>query len=166
MKLQDYAHYYIGAPCFNTWFTPDHNAYNAGWKLSGIRIDSEKCFMLENDTDTTWTDSIMPKLRRLEDLTREDMKPIYAHIFGRPFPDSGRIVWFDKEGRASAKRYVMMSGVDRVGIEMTGYIWADCDLSHEKFNPHFIGHYLLSKGFDLFGLIPEGLAIDIKTITP
>lgn len=165
MKLQDYAHYYIGAPCFNTWFTPDHDAYDAGWKLSGIRTDNEKCYMLENETDVTWVDSIALKLRRLEDMTREDMKAIWQIIFNRPFHKNGSIVWIDKEDNGCAKRFVMSSGVERVGIEINGNVWADSDLHHYKFSPTIIFHYLLQQGFDLFGLIPAGLAIDIKTIT-
>jgi hypothetical protein len=122
--------------------------------------------MLHEDIEA-FTDDLKPYrllLRRLEDMTRDDMKPIYAHIFSKPFPDSGRIVWLGKEERTAAKRFVMMSGVDRVGIEMTGYIWADCDLSHVKFNPHLIAHYLLRQHFDLFNLIDNNLAVDIKSI--
>lgn len=156
MELKDYINYYIGCPCVLYMADDDPAGYHMTLDYAAIKN------WLANQEET----DIKPVLRRLEDMTRDDMKPIYAHIFKRPFPESGRIVWFDKEERTAAKRYVMMSGVGRVGIEMTGYIWADCDLSHEKFNPHLITDYLLRKYFDLFGLIPAGLAIDAKTVEP
>lgn len=158
MRLQDYLHYYMGCKVI----TIDDNE-----QAELVGVSDDNAHLIHDGTGSYGTcdiSGVKPLLRRLEDMTREDMAIIYAHIFNRPFPDSGRIVWFGKEERTAAKRYVMMSGVDRVGIEMNGYVWADCDLSHVKFNPHFIGHRLLQWGYDLFGLIPAGLAIDIKTI--
>lgn len=127
MKLQDYAHYYIGASCFNTWFTPEHDAYDAGWKLCGIRTDNEKCYMLENETDVTWVDSIALKLRRLEDMTEDEIR------------EYGKLVELRTDGVHS--------------------VYISCDTPESY-------HYLLQQGFDLFGLITAGLAVDIKTITP
>lgn len=106
---------------------------------------------------------IKPILRRLEDMTEEERKHIWLMLVKRPFPSSGNTCWFDETSRL-AKRCCMMSGVDRVGIEMNGHVWWDCDLSPQKYNPHFVTHYLLKRGFDLFGLCDAGLAIDSKTV--
>lgn len=158
MKLQDYINYYMGCKVI----TADDNE-----QAELVGVSDDNAHLVHDGTGSYGTcdiSGVKPLLRRLEDMTRDDMKPIWQLITGRSFPDSGRVVWFDKEERTSAKRFVMMSGVDRVGIEMTGYVWADCDLSHIKFNPHFVSHYLLQRGFDLFGLIPANLAIDIKQL--
>jgi hypothetical protein len=137
MKLQDYLHYYLGC---SFWTDNSEGQVNLT-TIPFIRAMIEK------------GKNVQLQLRRLEDMNRDDMKPIWGLIFNRPFPDSGRILWFDKEERTAAKRYVMMPGVDRLGIEMTGYIWADIDLGHVKFNPNLAFHYLLTQHFDLFGLI-------------
>lgn len=58
LKLQHYAPYYIDCKCINTWFPPNHEAHNAGWELMGFRQNNTKCYLLHNETDETWTDSI------------------------------------------------------------------------------------------------------------
>jgi hypothetical protein len=116
-RLQDYAQYYIGCRCFNTWFPESDENYNNNWKLVGFRSDSEKPYGLENDEDYTWSDSIKLILRKLEDITEEEKKNL--HI--------GRCFDFQ------------------------------CYRA-DQFNE------LLAKGFDLFGLINSGLAIDAATL--
>lgn len=164
MKLQDYIHHYIGCRCFNTWFPEGHEMYDKDWRLMAYRLDVPRQFCLENAEDSTWTDSIKLILRKLSDITDDEKKMIWEIIFQRPFHESGRIDWHEKETFDSAKRWVLWSGVERVGIEMTGYIWADSDLHTYKFNPHLITHYLTTIGVDVFGLLRAGLAIDSKTL--
>lgn len=155
MKLQDYAHYYIGASCFNTWFTPDHDAYDAGWKLSGIRTDNEKCYMLENETDVTWVDRIALKLRRLEDMTEEDIKS---------FIEYDRLiklyhnVSFNFYNNCITVHY-------SVDTEDEGLYPQSHEIHLFKLTPLQF-HRLVKAGFDMFSLIKNGLAIGIKTITP
>lgn len=149
MELKDYLHYYMGA----TFWTNNSEGEVNPETLRFIYP------MIEKDK------GVKLVLRRLEDMTEEERKQIWQLIIGRSFPNTGDVRWFE-ENHSSAKRWVMMSGVERVGIEMTGKVWADSDLSHIKFNPHLVTHCLLQQGFDLFGLIPAGLAMDAKTITP
>lgn len=170
MKLQDYIHYYIGCKVEN------YDIYGLELPtLKGVRGDqvilSEYKCRTEDCKDYLiaaesyeFAGVAKPILRRLESLTRDEMKDIWQLIFGRPFPDSGNIIWFDKEDRRSCKRWVMMSGVERVGIELNGNVWADSDLSHHKFTPGLVTHYLLTKHFDLFVLIDAGLAIEAKPV--
>lgn len=103
-------------------------------------------------------------VRRLSDMTEQEMKGIWEVIFQKTFHQNGTIRWIEKEDHSSCKRWVMSSGVERVGIELSGRVWADSDLSNYKFNPHLVTHYLLKQGFDLFGLIDAGVAIDSNTI--
>lgn len=128
MKLQDYAPYYIGCRCINTWFPEGHKEYNKGWVLSGycqLYDNGGKPFFLESENEVTWTDSIKLILRKLEDITNEECE-MYNQIF-----------------------YTMHS-INKVQDQMkTGAALTD---------------YLLKTGFDLFGLIEAGLAIDSKTL--
>lgn len=165
MKLQDYLHYYMGCRVEAYPFGGQQKRTECG-RLVGIGIHD-----IVNIKFDTWQSvadvsmsRVKPILRRLEGMTEEERKTIWWVIFGRVFPDSGNVLWFEKETTSSCKRWCMMSGVERVGIEMNGNVWADSDLSNWKFNPHVITHYLLQQSFDLFGLIDAGLAIDIKTI--
>lgn len=38
------------------------------------------------------------------------------------------------------------------------------NISNRVYNQHFVTHYLIKAGFDVFKLIPRGLAIDSKTL--
>lgn len=159
-QLKDYLPYYIGQRIN----TPEGNMKLASvncidWFVIGTVGESGP------DYDCAFAvDNVNLILRRLEDLTDEEKKQIWLLIFGRPFRDNGSIRWIDKEDRTSAKRWVMSSGLERVGIEMSGQVWADSDLSIHKFNPHIITHHLCSIGIDLFGLIDAELAVDAKTL--
>jgi hypothetical protein len=72
MNLKDYAHYYIGCKCFNTWFPEGHEQYDNDWILGGFILNSSKPYCLENSDKDTWTDSIKPILRKLDDITNEE----------------------------------------------------------------------------------------------
>lgn len=180
MKLKDYAPYYIGTPCYNTWFPPDHDTYDAGWVLKGFRTTSEKCYMLESELDITWTDSIKPILRRLEDMTEEEAiqliqimvpdemedKPAdEEYILNLFHNDGGNLVNNDV---AIGAEYNVRCYDGQVTIKKCGTICAYDETGDEQelVNAPRAYHYLLSRGFDLFGLISAGLAIDAKTITP
>jgi hypothetical protein len=114
--------------------------------------------------DSVWPFQFKPILRRIEDMTDEEKKDVYALIFKKPFPDSGQIVWRADKTISSEPRWILMTGVDRVGIQMDGTVWADCDLHIYKHNQHEITTYLLSKHFDLFSWIESGNAIDKTTL--
>lgn len=147
MKLQDYLHYYMGA----TFCTDNSQSEVNPETLRFIYPMIEK------------GKSVQLLLRRFEDITKEQMKAIWGLIFDRPFNENGRIDWFEKETFSACKRWIMWSGVERVGIELNGKVWADSDLHNYKYNPHVVTHYLLQQHFDLFGLIDAGLAVDVKT---
>lgn len=142
MKLQDYAPYYIGSPCLNTWFPADHDCYNAGWKLIGIETTSFKPYILESDTESTRADLIKLVLRSLEDMTKGEAIDFMTSVKpGAQYIDHNKYaVLFKSQGSMG-----------------------DISFTH---GPPAGFHYLLQQGFDLFGLIPAGLAVDAKTIQP
>lgn len=157
MKLKDYIHYYLnGAAKYRVRYVD----YLPGEWTVPIKLTVNRLRQLEDRS----IEKVELALRRLEEMTKDEMKGIWQLIFNKPFPDSGNILWFDKETSTSCKRWCMMSGVERVGIELNGNVWADSDLQNHKFNPNIITHFLLQQGFDLFGLIDASLAIDIKSI--
>jgi hypothetical protein len=107
-------------------------------------------------------------LRHLSSITKDEMKQLWTIVFNRPFGINGDIRFYDSLAKESKpkdiSRWVLWSGVERLGIELDGKIWADSDLQHWRFNQHEVTRFLLSKHFDLFGLIPAGLAIDATTL--
>lgn len=146
--IKDYIHYYMGRPYWTSNSQGELNAYTLQYVLGMIKGGKE----------------VQLHLRRIEDMTEEEMKDIWHIIFGRLFFERGTIQFFDISKGNQYKRWVMTAEVDRVGIQWDGRIWADSDLELHKFNQHFVTHYLLSKGFDLFSLIDSGAAIDAKTL--
>lgn len=89
-------------------------------------------------------------------------KEMWLLVFKRNFV--GNNIRFIKERTTLLEpRWVLSSGVERLGIQMNGEVWYDSDLQTYKFNQHLVTLLLLSKGFDLFGLIEAGLAIDKTT---
>lgn len=156
MKLQDYIRHYIGCKCVHTWFPEGHKEYNKGWVLSGycqLYDNGGKPFLLESENEVTWADSIKPILRKLEDITDDEIKELigweelnkkYDHV-SFEHNKVGIIVNYsipDREGG---------------GYPMSHYI-RFYQLDGFQFD------FLIKKGFDMFNLIISELAIDSKTL--
>jgi len=103
-------------------------------------------------------EAIKPELRKISDITEIERKQLFNLVFGRAFPDNGGQVFIDKK----PSRWVLSSGLDRLGIQENGEVWYDCDLSPYKFNQHLVTLFFLEKHFDLFGLIEDGLATEVS----
>lgn len=73
-NIKDYLHYYLGCECVHTFVPEDHPQYDNGWRLVSIQSRSEKPYELDNGIHYTWTDSIKPKLRKLESMTEEELQ--------------------------------------------------------------------------------------------
>jgi len=154
IQLKDVIYYYIGVKCYNTWFPPDHEAYNAEWMLQGYRATNIKPYLLENETDTTWTDSIKPILRRTEDITDEEIKEFIGwDKLNKLYID----VKYEKVFNGIEVSYSIDAG-DQGIYPMNQFQTLDV------FTPNEF-RCLISKSFDLFGLIDSGQAIDAKTIS-
>jgi hypothetical protein len=82
LNFKDYAGYYIGCKCLNTWFPEGDKPREYNWVLAGFRTDSEKHYLLENDSHFTWTDSIKPILRRMGDWVGNEIS-VYNTLVGR-----------------------------------------------------------------------------------
>lgn len=170
--IREYIHYYVGCE-----IQGDSGQVTLS-KILGIDhkgnvICSDHQYKTPH-SDKTFTRPILhrlpnmvkPLLYRLEDITEEHKKELWQLVFKRTFPETGQILWYAEKSLTADPRWVLMSGVERLGIEIGGDVWADSDLSKWKFNPHLVTHYLLSKGYWLFGSdwFDEGLIIDKKTL--
>ena len=156
-KFKDVAHLYLGVEVVNT--IGKHMG-----KIVSVSIDGTATInpLDEFKPRVIILNSLKPILRPLSDITKDELSTLWSIVFTREFNgvihkhkanDTGR-------GSYAAERYVMSSGVERLGVEFDGNIWADSDLSVWRHNKHKITAYLLSKHFDLFGLIESGEAID------
>lgn len=105
-------------------------------------------------------DTIALLLRPLVSITQAELKEIFLIVFKRHFPLNGGISYLTNKGHGFGPRFVLSSGLDRLGFEIDGYIWADTDLSNRIFNQHKVTIFLLKQGFDLFNLLPQGAALD------
>jgi hypothetical protein len=127
-KIEDYLHLYLGCQ------VKIYNLHSVGKfhcidKLGKIIVDfddySKSCLMHE----------VKPILRPLSDMTEEERSEIFKMVFGREFPSNGGIRFIEKT-RIDPSRWVLSSGVDRLGIELDGTVWYDVDLHIHRFNQH------------------------------
>lgn len=178
-KIEDYLHLYVGCEVAAPNPYDDHGVEIAKGLLTGIHGEygPEIQFIIDGNTeeDPDYVEflKVKPILRRLSSMTEEEQKELWRLVFsmghGNEFTDrfkdfTGRVQFIDEKTYYNVPRHVMMQGVERLGIESDGTVWADCDLHKWRHNQHEVTRWLLSKGFDLFGLIDEGLAIDAATL--
>lgn len=102
-------------------------------------------------------DEIKLILRPLSDMSEEEMKELYLLVFKRQFVGNN-IKHLDKGMRD--ERHVLWSGLERLFIYADGDVGADCDLHHYMVHHPTVVKWQMSKGFDVFNLIPEGKALD------
>lgn len=142
-EIKDYLHLYLGCEMqYSTHHEPQYETYTL--TIEGLKEAIE------------FEDS--PILRPLWQLTDEEYAVINQHGFGGA---STKEIWLDQfekfeerpaPGQGKKNKVTnpkMIRSKVRVGLQLRFYTFAP-----ETFR------YLLSQGFDLFGLIEEGLAID------
>jgi hypothetical protein len=172
IKFKDVSHHYLGCGVVDS-ITGDRyliHSVNMEFSVSNPenRVKSSPILLQKEDMAITirMSDTHKPMLRPLSDILDIEKKEVYKLIFKREFPKTGQIIWRSDKSLTSEQRWILLTGVDRVGIEMNGTVWADCDLHNYKHNQHIITSYLLSMRFDLFGLIESGEAAKFTIKTP
>ncbi len=150
-KLKSVLHLYLGGKC----------KYS---RPSSFNVETIDLSMLKHLSETGSYDLCKPILRPISDITKTERSEMFNLVFGRYFPDNGGVVFIDKETTLQQPRWVLSSGLDRLGIQINGEVWYDCDLNPYKFNQHLITLFYLEKGFDIFGLIQSDQAIDGSVI--
>lgn len=172
-KIEDYLPLYLGCEVFGTY---DDASGSKGY-LTGVTnggIECEIQFILEDginvEEEPQFNEAKEVKLaiRKVSEMKLEEMKELWKVVFNREFGRNGEVGFYDSLAKESKpndiSRWVLWSGVERLGIQFDGKIWADSDLGKWDYNQHEVTRWLLSKHFDLFGLIPAGLAIDATTL--
>lgn len=167
-QIKDYLHLYLGCECKTEegkvgWFS-GFDVCERDYSITMITVrfpgQSEEWTVLNDNEEC---DRIKLILRPLSDITNEDYKAIGGHGFGG---SSTKELWLDQfeqfeerpafgQGKKNeVDKPQMVKNKVREGLQ----------LKHYTFSPEAF-RYLLSKGFDLFGLIDAGLALD-KTKQP
>lgn len=185
MKLQDYINYYIGCRVEKDSDALDYPTIKG---VHGDRVMISEYRYKTPHADGVFTrpemyqysDFVKPILRRLEDMTEEEMiqliqimvpdemedKPTdEEYILNLFHNDDGNLVNCDV---AIGAEYNVRCYEGQLTIKKCGTICAYDETGDEQelVNAPKAYHYLLSKHFDLFGLIDAGIAIDAKTLNP
>lgn len=115
MNLKDYAPYYLGCRCLNTWFPEGHEMYDRGWQLKAIDTYSDNPYGLNCYAEFTWTDSIKLILRKLEDCPFEigEMRLIRDSITSRIFKYAAITDYLTKQ-------YIDVFGLIKAGLAIDG----------------------------------------------
>lgn len=147
MKIQDYLHLYLGCPCvskrFNLQFESEHT------------LKAEDLTLLEKGILT----SIKPLLRPLSDMTEEEAREVYLL---NPYSKGSwliKSVTVKENFKGFQPNIVEIRWGGKIGNLCNDYSAGTEYLYFNKLDAEQ-HRYLLSKHFDLFGLIDAGLAID------
>lgn len=149
MKLQDYLHYYMGCKAITT----DDNE-----QAELVGVSDDNAHLVHDGTGSYGTcdiSGVKPILRRLEDMTEVEGVDL-AKLQHNPTRHKDIEVLYIK-----TEHLHYIDGTRWSGDGVSEYNEYFVDFSQMKADQF---HYLLSKGFDLFGLIDAGLAVDIKTV--
>jgi hypothetical protein len=169
MKLQDYLHYYLHGQIWEAGVTTC-TLIGIGDSYYTIKTKQGTLLTLSNRAD------IKLVLRRLEDMTEEEAITLYRLSTKTPFlsadKDEYDVTYIkDKEEICSIQVVDLRISRMYMNINIEGDILIYIHEQNEEpkicervANQHEATHYLLKQGFDLFGLIPAGLAIDAKNL--
>jgi len=178
-NIKDYLHLYLGCEC-QKMGQPDASLI---FKLTGISYDDTQniwwAYFAATEEMYAHIDDVFPILRPLSDMTEEEVRDIVNILLRKP-KENLKIEWTPDRSYVSVRygQWLPQTDYDKEG-------WESCDLaicissdftiynhayykkgngtgvSNEPlYHQHDATKYLLSKHFDLFGLIEAGLAID------
>ena len=88
----------------------------------------------------------MENLKKISSLTDEERKEIWKIVFGREFPKNGKTFHFEAKD-CIPSRIVLWSGIDRLGFQSDGRIWADSDLFPFDLSKTILNDWLVKNGF-------------------
>lgn len=152
MNIKDYIHYYIGQS-----FQFDNKQWEmiavsrklvTGWR-DNTEISSTEIQVYHNEAKLM--------LRRLSDMTEEEATELAKIQTVEKRLKDVQVLLIEKD----RVHYIDGSMWQGDGVEEYNDLYVYYDLLTPK---QFV--YLLKQGFDLFGLLDAGLAIDAKTIQP
>jgi len=163
IEFKDVAHHYLtsGIRCHfykvgKTYANGDHDGYAT---LNHAHLELMR--------GGHWI--VVPELREVGSMTTDEMKVLWRLVFGGwkggniRFSETaldfrGLIQFIKSTGSMTSDRWVLVQGIERLGIEHQGSIWADCGLHNFGFDSHLATHWLYANGYDVHGLIAAGKA--------
>lgn len=176
MELKDYLHYYIGCKAITT----DDNE-----QAELVGVSDDNAHIVHDGTGSYGTcdiTGVKPLLRRLEDMAEGEMVGLLQSMVPADMEDKpknedyGLEMFYNDDGLmvdgdiAVGANFTCGCFDGQIGIKKCGSIILfdeEEDVTRDMLiNTPMAFHYLLRHGFDLFGLIPAGLAIDQKTVKP
>lgn len=174
-KIQDYLHLYLGQRC-KISSEDDRD----GWEQD---LTAEVLLKQMDDDEYKW---VQPLLRPLSDIENTELEQLVQILLRKDDvhvvierSDEGDFIMatyntvypetdFDKERYDKLQMRLTLSNIHHSFSIQNNWDYVKGNgtgISNQQlFNCHEITRYLLSKGFDLFNLIPEGLAIDATTL--
>lgn len=170
--IKDCLHYYLG--CEVEYYNYISNA----WCIGILRGVTDDYAWIKDDGNGCHFSDLKPILRPLSDMSEEEAGWVYNYSFqfglttqlGNYFDyDIRKIMNEDKVASLDIRRIDRPHHSVNILMDGTSIVFNDEEMNEKpKFcwrcmNGAIQFHYLLSKHFDIFGLIEEGLAID-KTI--
>lgn len=162
-QWKDVAHLYLNSDVAFYVFPPD--TYSDGW-LAKTLVEHPKLqyaipIEFEKIADAEYK-GYLPILRRLSSMTEEEAVEIAVIMYGQPDSRKWRLEdkkdFFNVYRKHCSESFTIdkASGdIDRYVRHADGEIELETTLQH-----HYVTRYLLSKGFDLFGLLESGQAIE------
>lgn len=174
MNIKDYIHYYIGQKFIAEYklYTMHRVDYHHSEVVRGIRI-SDAGFERWNEFAPN---EIKLILRRLEDMTEEEAIAVHREATKTPFlpadKDEYDVTYIKDKGDLCSIQVVDLR-IPKIytNINIEGDVLTYVHEQNEEpkivervSNQHHITHYLLKQGFDLWGLIDAGLAVDAKRV--
>lgn len=183
MQLQDYLHYYIGCKVEKDSDALDYptikGIHGDRVMISEYRYKTPHCDgVFARPEMYQYIGFIKPILRRLEDMTEEEAIKVHREATKTPFlpadKDEYDVTYIKDKGDICSIQVVdlrMPKMYTNINVEGDVLVYIHEQNEEPKIcervaNQHHITHYLLRQGFDLFGLISAGLAIDAKTLNP
>lgn len=170
-KIEDYLHLYLGCDAeflYKQHFVESAENGNKVIDPDFVRehFEEKKIQKLDKVNFFLWNPAyIKPILRPLSDMTEDEFREVIALKFGVEESDSREVfnqmifkIQRTREVKQAAK---FGTSIPYNAFNKDGKHYMSGTFSQNSINPdQFI--FLLSKSFDLFGLIESGLAIDKK----
>lgn len=180
MKLQDYIHYYLGYRVITTPFGGKQKRTEHGELLMAGKYCLEVKLDNWQSATTLDFDLVKPILRKLEDITEDEMigllqSMLPADMEDKPTVDDYSLEMFYNDDGLMVDGDIAV-GADfncvcyegQIGVKKCGSIILfeeGKDVTRDQLiNTPMAFDYLLKARFDLFKLIEKGLAIDSKTL--
>lgn len=183
-KLSDYLHLYLG--CEVSVQGEERKGYLTGVTNGGVECEIQYQLVdnphhLEEEPEFSPIEDVKPALRPLSSMTEEEIYEVVGIMLGKKVEFLVIEITDDKEfiiARYKDEKSEL-PGYDRIQMELhisnignafrVDNCWnyiknGNTGVTHEILhNSHEITRYLLSKHFDLFGLIESGLAINSES---